>query len=226
MSITLTPSPAKPYLQKRHLLIQFIASELFRVHQELVSIQNLLSNNILTVKAILPHIHKLIGTHHGYASRPIGGNDGIFAKLRNCTALFHLSDVQGKPSQQIYRSVNLVWIEAEQIMEYLKLLPANEVVDLTILNPLLNKLMEELDKFSRNLKGFFEEFKDNENVVLFIVNHHSQLDAIYGKRFVKKWLHKMYQTETYHFLSNRYIARGFEHLIPIIQEKLTTINDS
>jgi len=76
----------------------------------------------------------------------------------------------------------------------------------------VDKASSAMHRFAKQLSRLIHQFRDDENVIFFLLRHHSVLDSLYGQRFTLKLLSRMFSKglkEAQHFLITRYAERGF-----------------
>lgn len=66
-------------------------------------------------------------------------------------------------------------------------------------------------------------FRDDENVLFFLLRHQAEFDHIYSASMVRKTLETLFPEglkTASNFLAGRYERRGFYHIIPVISQKI------
>lgn len=78
----------------------------------------------------------------------------------------------------------------------------------------------DLEKIKKLLPKLALAFKDDENLLFYLIRHQDQWDQVYGKNAAFKLLKKLnprYST----FIEEKYTSRGYGHLSPAIHECLS-----
>lgn len=76
---------------------------------------------------------------------------------------------------------------------------------------------------------FFEKLSDyegNESILFFLLRSHEQFDALHGKPIIAKLFAKLFRggiEEAGTFLEEHYEQNGFNHLLPLISEKIDSL---
>lgn len=219
----------QPYHQNHSLLFQFILSELFLAHAEIEHL-NATSSEISSpcswrlIEPLVNSLAKLVGSTQGYM-RLFSWNDfGILTKIKNYSAL--LSQSLNKEEVAMHREANQAWLLSLQALD---IIYANRHVEIINVQPLLNalsKLQSCMQRFARLVSKIIIRFKDDENVIFFILRHIDPMNALYGTGFVHKIFGQMFGKKieaVKDFLEQRYTNRGFLHLLPIIHEKFAEL---
>ncbi len=222
----------KSYHQHRHLLLQFILSELLLAHQEMVKVQQLLATHENCdhpfFTKLIEHITRLSGSTQGHMRLFSWIDDGILAKLKNyCAFLCQQGGHASKEQADIYRDANNAWLISLQALDAVRMivqqLPPEAAFDIGILCLSVEKIHRAIHRFARRLTKTLLTFRHDENVVFFIVRHREQLDDLYCPSFTRKLVRKMFPrglSEADRFLSKKYADRGFVNMAPIIQKKI------
>ena len=90
----------------------------------------------------------------------------------------------------------------------------------TKLNKSIKELAAALNRLAKLIAKLIEQFWNDENVIFFILRHRNEFDEVFGDKFVKTLLKKMYLGGVWgaaSFLSKRFSKRGFENLITTIE---------
>lgn len=209
------------YHQNNSLLFQFILAEFLDVYQEIRKIEALKNEGYETLGASLV---KLVGASRDYM-RFFAWNfsDGTLSKLKNYCALFsENADGEEKEPIAIQHYADKAWGSCLQATDLLLELPEERAtIALTI-----EKGCNAVHRFAKLIVRVITQFRDDENVVFFVLKHHQKFDALFGSRFISKLFSRMYPKgikEVRHFLLKKYEARGFENILPTIEAKITEI---
>lgn len=226
---------AKSYHHHSHLLMQFVLSELLLAYAEIQKIEQLMTIAPQYDSAMLAQltskIVKLSGSAQGYLRLFAWTEDGILAKIKNyCTFLYQEGGLHNQDHVDMHREADNAWLYSLQAFDTVQLiarqLPEGAIWDPTLLSQLVLKINRSILRFSRLTTKAIMQFHRNENVLFFILRHHTQFDELYGAHSVKKLLQKMFTNsleEARHFLSKKYIDRGFGNLESLIKEKIAEL---
>lgn len=237
VSVASSSHHIQSYHKHDHLLFQFILLELILAHQELYRINKIaLSLKKKVSKELFDdlasEIVKLSGASRGYMRIFVGSDLGILTKLKNICAFFSQSNSSSDLETEMYEAANQAWLSSLQALDIMTKYSANES-DKGKKAP-ISQLTSCLEKINKNIKKLAEcasevvfKFRNDENVIFFLLVYHHSLDTIYGKEFVLKCLRKMFAKKELSvvedFLVFKYTERGFKHLIPVIHEKIEAI---
>lgn len=220
------------YHHNHSLLFQFILVAFIESFEEIQKIDNLCSRKLEDKHTPVPDqkrqveisFSKLVGSSRDYM-RLFSWNfgDGLLAKLKTHCALF----LQNATADE--REIIAMQHYAEKIWQ--ACLQANdlfvtEVTDRTTFLAALEKGSTAIHRLSKVIARVILQFRDDENVVFCILQHHRRLDKIFGGRFVAKLLGKMYTKglkEAQQVISKRYLERSFENIPRIAAEKIAEI---
>lgn len=167
---------------------------------------------------------KLVGSpNHQMRSFTWSPPDGLLAKLKMyCTLFLQNSEGDEKEFIALQHYADKIWLGCLEIAEVLKEKP----FEATALTPAVEKVSAPMIRFSKLIARMVLEFRDDENVIFYIVRHHKFFDKLYGHRFVIKLLGKIYAKglrEAQHVLTKKYSLRGFENIVPAIHANIAEI---
>lgn len=224
-------------IQSKGLLFQFILSEFITSYSEALTMHQLLPSvehmvNSETISALKANLIKLAGSTGNY-SRLFSWNqeDGLLSRLKSFCADFSL---QGKKDDHIISKmqsyINQAFLSCIQGLDTIRLLEDSDGPEQNIkkLYKILSKFIKEMRCFSKLTVEIMRQFSGDENVVFFMLRHQPELDRLYGSRFVFKLISKMFPkgiTQVSDFLLSQYKQRGFDHLIPTIQKKISELEE-
>lgn len=214
--------------QQRALLLQFILYELILSHQEIQHINDFAktfdSSDPPSLDIIAPSLAKLAGSAHGYMRLFSWNDDGIQTKLKNyCALLCQNGSGRIKNEVGMHREANQAWLISLQLLDTIRLQDTSTKKTIHLLQSLFKKLDLSTKRFARYTANAILLFHNDENLLFFILRYKEGLDKIYGDGYLAKALRKMFPRsldKAKNFLVQRYTDRGFDHLIPIIQEKI------
>jgi hypothetical protein len=240
------------YHQSNSLLFQFILSDLMQAHR-IVQETNRLANRwkqssnapfaqsvgskfFLLLKT---SVNKLVGSSQDYMrifSWSI--ENGILAKLKNnCGFFTQNSHSDDKNALVLQRYANNTWLLCLRCLDIIRAIEHDALLDVlgkakplgyysNVLFQTLEKMTLSMQRFSRILIRLLFTFKEDENVIFFLLRCKEELDSLYGINAVIKLLEQMYPgglQEVGHFLSKKYASRGFDNLLPVIANKIAEL---
>lgn len=175
--------------------------------------------DILARESINQHLIALLGTM-GTPDR-WHSSEGFLVKLRNFCALFQQKvDGSEKEGLTIQHYVDKVCTDCSLAHETLY------QEDRTAFLRTIEKADNSMQRLSKVLARQIQQFREDENIVFFVVNNWEKLDRFYGSRFTAKLANKMYPKglrEMLIFLTTRYKERGFDQLLPEIAAKVADL---
>lgn len=228
----------KPYHQQHPLLIQFILSELILAHHEVskiaqVSHEFVVSNNTEALETLIKGATELSGSQLGYMRLLTWNEDGTLTKLKHyCSLLCQGENLNDKHCFQMHREANQTWLLSLHTLEVLKSLthqrkPTNQNNDK--LKNSLQRLQRSMTRLAALTTRKILQYRNDENVVFFVLRHWHSLDALYGKDYVRQLFNTMFTggvSEAQQFLEDRYSTRGCDHLLPLINAKASELISS
>lgn len=225
--------PTTSYHQQHNLLFQFILSELILVHRELKQLENLLQSPLEpNTPALTIHMTNLAGSTQSHLRIFSWSDDGMLTKLRYYTALLcQTNPVHDSMETSIDKEANESWLLAMQVLDTIRVLRRTHTTapDIADLKAACKKLTKSIKRLANLVAEAIIKYHDDENVIFFLVRHHRDLGDLYeNPSFVPKLLRKMFPKKldgVQTFLTQSYQARGFHHLVPVIQEKLAEIEN-
>jgi hypothetical protein len=210
------------YLQNDSLLFQFILSEFLEVYRE--------TQGLLLKRNSIHELSQGLMTLTGSPQDPLRifpGNrqSGVLAKLKNyCSLLSQNADSTEKEPIAMQHYVDKAWLHCIEAFDLLH--DTHKDKDQSTLIHTIEKTCSALRGFSRLIVRLFAQFRDDENVIFFVLRHHNQFDALYGPRFVVKLFCRLYPKglkEAGHFLIKKYGHRGFDNLLPLVNAKISEL---
>jgi hypothetical protein len=229
------------YHQNNSLLFQFMLVEFIETFTEIQKLDSLCShileplaaselsgrqneNNVHLIKEILT---KLVGPTRDYMQLfSWNFNQGLLAKLRTYCALFlQNADTDEKELIAIQHYADKIWQNCLQATDALHELPQ----DHALLFSALEKSGTAMQRFAKLIARLIPQFKNDENVIFYILRNHKLFDKLYGNRFAFKLFSKIYPKglkEAQQFLIEKYRERGFENMLPVIDSAVNEIEAS
>lgn len=219
------------YHQNNSLLFQFILTEFLEAYTEIQQLDALCSriptplppeesayrqaeNNMHLIQKTLT---KLVGPTRDYM-RLFSWNfsEGVISKLRTYCALFlQNADTDEKELIAIQHYADKIWQNCLQAADALHEMPQ----DHTQLFTALEKSSSAMQRFAKLITRLIHQFRNDENVMFYILRNHKTFDKLFGNRYIIKLFSKVYSKglkEAEHLLIRKYSGRGFENILPSI----------
>jgi hypothetical protein len=98
--------------------------------------------------------------------------------------------------------------------------------DVEGLSKLYTLLRKEMRTFMKLLFEKLHDFCDNAAVLFFLLRHQEQFDALYREPIIKKKFHLFFPEgvkQAQGFLIEKFSKKGFNHLIPYIEQRLQNL---
>ncbi len=239
------------YGQSPSLLLQFILSEFICTFYEIQFLEKtykemeiylikkrLQGDSREDLKNILDSTIRLIGaTIMDETALPWDSQKGSLNKLRQyCYSFvpFHSKTKSEKSVVNFSTCVSNAFHSALQARELLQYflremnLEEKKVPEYAMLYQLFDKLIDNINRGSRLLLHIIMEYRNDENVVYFLLRHNEAFNTMYGSRFVIKIFKKMYPNgieDVGQFLMKKYSERGFSNLLNTIATKISEISE-
>lgn len=146
--------------------------------------------------------------HHGHLNR-LHKDCMTLAQTASCeeTALF-------------YELVCKAWLEAQQALQA-HLHAKNSSNNWEPFLTQVQKLLRTIERIAKYWPKLFDAIPPDENVLLFLVTRRHEVDTLYGKGFTSTLLKKFSpdgRGALRRFMVEAYLTRGFDDLIPSIDE--------
>lgn len=233
------------YHQSNGLLFQFVLEEFLAVIPAVDAIQTAHQRLEATLvrrrpneeverlsHQILSNIAALTGSalvsNHSYPWTPSKGSIG---KLKHYIHLFRapVPEVE-ELTDQLKGMVSQGYHGAMQARDVLWHLGQKPMVlrEASELFRLLNTLIEACRRIEELLPSLLVHFRDDENVVYFLVRRADAFENLHQEFYVCNLLTRMYDNgldEASQFLQDRYLERGFEKLAGRIEGKIVAIKE-
>jgi hypothetical protein len=226
-----TPSVIHHHLrtsEERHnLLVQFIYSELMESFEIIKCIEKLkLSDESLLNEGVAENLYhlllKLVGNPKSSSHYFSNEKSGTFSKIKSYSALLsEIKSIQKKEISYLNQVGNQMWILSLQACDACKSLLQEQDINKTLLF-LIKRMIHALKVYLKIIKQFLMHYKQDENVLFFLLQNQEKLDAMYHENFVASLFKKMFFRSLKRaelFIYTRYSIRGFSHLLPLIQMK-------
>lgn len=237
------PKAHQPIHCNVSVLFQFIVSSFLSVYTDTQELKKISARNDITeldnewdshLKKLIEKFSALSGPIRGHLrSAPWDISEGHLTKLRNYCHFYYLAS-HDHTALEMDELVNKAWVfclEGMDILRIYKLLGLQKVRPMTVnLKPIKQKVtkLERLMKpIASILVDLFPTFKNDENVLFFLLRHQNELKLIYGSAKFREHLCKLHGgkvEELEDFLKKKYLDRGFDNLIPDITKQIKSLN--
>lgn len=213
------------YHHSATLLFQFILSEFIDAYAEIKHLDALCHAHETTDwRIIQASMKKLIGSPRDYMRLFTWGIDeGYLSKLKAYCALHvQKTDSEGKELIALQHYAEKVWQACIQSYDLLTGAPQDRPAFLAA----IEKTVASMQRLAKHLTRIIHQFREDENIIYFVIKNHKAFDKLYGSRFVFKLLGRLYPKgirETQQFLAKKYAARGFDNIVSAIQSHITDI---
>ncbi len=163
---------------------------------------------------------------------PWDSKSGSLSKLRHhCYPFVNRSDSKDKSIVNLNICVSKAFhssLQAREIIIYLQQEKHNVkgVPDYAMLYQLLDRLIDNINRVSRLILRIIIQYRDNENVVYFLLRKRDELNTLYKTDLVSKIFRKMYPNEVEEagqLLMKKYSDRGFKNLLNAIATKIAEL---
>ena len=225
------------YYEDNSILIQFIMVEFVQTYQLTLQIKKLIQENLDSPQIsseLFPSLIQILGQLTGCLSQHERSafsrwTKGSLTKFKeHCEQFSRNSSHQNKQHVSLHMAAHHAWLTAIHNFELLNSLYTNPYTQnpktLLHLFPLKRSfhiLQNRINQIIRYIPHVMNDYWNNENVILCLLRKRAQFTEIYGSDFLYKrfkWPVKI--KELIQLLVLRYQARGFEALLPTIQQIL------
>lgn len=157
-------------------------------------------------------------------------NEGIIAKLRQYSTFFGNNlNPQDSDAIQLDRHAERAWVNCLECLDLTREqlhLPTKEAANLKTLLKYSDKLGVRIQKLAQVISHILPQFRDDESVLYYLLNHQEELAALWGPRFLSKLFNKLFPDgieEADQFLSSRYGKRHFSRHTLDLTNKLSKL---
>lgn len=233
------PAHLTSYHDEVSLVAQFILHEIIQSMKETREIMSLLekapktrSNISKAIKLILQSMIKLSGSNDWGTMRLFTRNfsSGTLVKLKNYCAFF-IGKVGGS-EDYLMEAAERSWIcslQALDIIHHLNNQASLTPKELSALGGVIEKMSHCILNIAQQFSQLIVQFRQDENILYFILRFHLELDNLYGDNFCFRLLEKMYpkgKNSVESYLCRKYTQRGFTNQIPEIKRHIAEIYGS
>jgi hypothetical protein len=220
----------KAYYEDNSILIQFVISEFVLTYQLASQIRDLTlkgfgskQNLEESIPSLFYHFNQLLG-FGADPDQSLCWTKGPLTKLKNyCEQFSQNTENQNKIHWDLYTYVHQTWVTALENLELMNIFQQSRAIRLTKSSFLNIKrtfghLEEQLNQIVKHIPRVLSSYKNNENVLFFLMRKKESLSEIYGSDFLSK-IFNFSQTNTlFQLMTKKYIKRGFDHLLPRFEQ--------
>ena len=224
----------KAYFEDQHLLVQFILTEFLQSYQSHMQIKSIL-NKCFDDSAITDYhfsnLEKIMSQLVGYLSPQKQHTSisrwkrGTLSKLKEYTEkLLEQIKREDKQLQNLYKAVHRAWLIAVHNLELLHqsqnvfLKTEQASVEIEKLKKGFKPLERELKRIKNQIPFLFRTYWNNENIIFCLFRYREALIGIYGNDFNKKFKWPTNHSKIKNLLDKRFQERGFDSLLPHINQ--------
>jgi len=227
------------YYEDNSILIQFMMVEFVQTYQLTFQIKTLIQQNLgfsQISQALLPSLIQILrqligGIPQQERSSFSRWTNGSLTKFKeHCEQFSRNSLHQNRQHVNLHMAAHHAWLTAIHNFELLNSLSINPYTQnqqsLLRLFPLkrsFNTLQIRFNQIIRYIPRVMNDYWNNENVILCLLRKRARFVEIYGSDFLNKRFKWPVKTkDLVRVLIQRYKSRGFEALLPKIQQILDT----
>lgn len=223
-----------PFFHNNVLVFQFIIKEFLAASKEMqnvVQLSNKIKSNNLSADQAKPllmelsfSLSKLAGAKREASYQlPWNIHRGILTKLREHADLFAQSMNEDSMGYNLHDYFHKALLKCKLALDILNLKYEESSVDTSKICMHIEQAKREINRSAKLLVQTIFRFRENENVLYCLLRYSDRIEELYGKHFLRRLLRKMHPptlAQVFDFLKKRYTERGFNYLIPSIEQKL------
>lgn len=221
------------YYHHNAVLIQFVITEFIETYELTHKIRQLANQACQSAETLKEASHLLYQFTYellGIRSDPDRLSNsrwmkGPLTKLKlYCEQFTYNTQYQNKSSLAVCTNVYQAWIIALHTLELLNLLEQSSHTTipgslLLELKRILRRLDQRMRHVTKQIPRLLNAYRDNENVIYFLLKKRRQLSEIYGEETINKAFKDLFNKNSFsELIIQRYSRRGFEHLLPTIYQ--------
>lgn len=217
--------PVNAYHRNSSLLLQFILFEFITAYAESQKLAELchLKPSPLPVanewnelpdtrqSQINAAFSKLVGVSTGQERLVVWHfEEGLLSKLKSYCLLFSQNERDEKELLGMQHYID----KATQHGLHAKTLLHSEEARPQFLSA-LEKMNQSMQRFAKHIARVLTKFREDENILFFLLRYRIQLESVYSPRFVAKLLFRMYPKglrELQQLIKTKYTKRGFTNI--------------
>lgn len=233
------------YFQSQPVLFQFILNEFLMIGEENREWPDLILKGSPSSAALQKMWHMLFQKLNKLSfspqdhmwQLPWNFDAGIFTKLKNYSYLYaRNAEIEDPYLYQMHDLFHKTWMLCKQTIDIMEndLIPqhpgSRQKDSLKQIKLNIERIQRKIKLLKKFILTILKTFEQNENVLFFLLRHHERFSLFFEKKFVFKFFSQLFSEsrieEVRAFLIHRYAMRGFDHLLPIINEKFDEIYPS
>lgn len=236
-----TPTEFQSFHTNKSLLFQFIVYEFLSAYEEISYLKQLVNeidrqDTPGHLEILSSHITKLSGPFDEYKKHFLWNFDkGMLTKLkRYCQALSQTNIPNTRDIIVMEDNINKALLYCLHGLDSLSSLQDQDPLTQKTkwMKPLL-KILDKVSGYLLKISGIILEFvpifRNDENVLFFLLKNHKKMSKVYSARVTVKLFGKMFPKglpELENFLYLRFKKRGFHLLLPVISQKISEVKHS
>lgn len=230
--------------QNNGILFQFILSQFLKVAKTFQSIdsQSTKIKDLVErseaptkrcIRRLLESFTDLTGDHEDFIPLfPWNNQTGSLSTFYHYTCILCRKKSHDQNATKLANNAERYYRQALQAYNYLvDMEKEEEERRIALSQPLVNTIKaceRSMGRISRLIALWITVFYKNENVLLFLLLHHEEFDAMYKAPITQQLFQKMFPEglkQGEQFLLRRYGKRGFSNLLPLISDKLNALQE-
>jgi hypothetical protein len=223
--------PVNAYYRNSSLLLQFILSEFiatFTESQKLAELCHLKPSPLPVAHDRTQQAAACQSQIKAAFSRLVGSNscerliawhfeEGMLSKLKTYCILFSQNNERDeKELLCMHHYIDKAWqqgVQAKILLNNSELNNSEE--DRPQFLAALEKMNQSIQRFAKQMARILLQFREDENIIFFLLRHRTELETVYSPRFLNKLLLRMYPKglcELKQLLKAKYNNRGFTNI--------------
>jgi hypothetical protein len=207
------------YHKSEPLLLQFLLTEFIQVYYQFTSIKNLIDEEQFN-NSLFALLSRLSASSYEIKNTIFRNHENSSLSKLYFYASYLSEYVQLHSFPPLAKSCQKCWALGARLVE------AMESRQLEMVSNIIKKLHSTLRQTAKEIVKVIALFRNNENVLYFILRHRAQLDAILGHNFILKLLSNIFPNGLVgvrNFLVEKYNDRGFDKLSETISQTFNAI---
>lgn len=235
------------YSQSTGLLFQFVLSEFLVTYKKIQEIEHLyeeMESQLIKERLradVAPYLTRfldlmpsLTGSQMVIVNEqtfPWTHHKGSLNKLRHYCYLLSHRKTEEIDILNLNVAVSKAFHSALQIKEVIFSLQRqtddpNRIPNYVSLYQLLDRVIDNIRRASRLILRVLVQFREDENILFFLLNNKTSFDQLYKTQFVSRILKKMFPkgaVDATEILKEKYTERGFHNLIESITSQMSSL---
>lgn len=207
------------YHRSHSLLFQFLLHEMLSTLEEAYRVENFIEEKVsveVFCHQMTEHLILLAGSELEYM-RIFSWivDSGHLTKVKNYARL--LVEQRSEPLfLKLLERANQAWDDCLHLLELIR----SYGPELKRLKEETKNVLSAIDKIFPIIEELLPEYRNDENVLLFLLKHKDLMDHTLGEGWTKKTFAALHPKGALPFLTQRYRERGFLELIPEISDRM------